>query len=319
MKSLTDYILERKVITFGSADVNYGQCVILAGGAGSGKGYINNKIMLDAKTIDVDSLKTKYIEMAKAGKLQEPDNNEYSLLNPSDVSKLHIEVAKRKWKQKQRSFLASGISSSNKNGDTSKLPNIIWDMVCKDIDDIQDIIDLVKPLGYKITIVWVVCNVETARCGNFIRDRKVDKKVIDDTHAGARKTLTGLLSGKYPEVEQNIDNIWIGLSAGYGRMLKPEYKNNSVIRVKHGIDGQLDYPASMIDKFLNEQQPYNYEAIVNRLNSSNAKDREQAEKFIDYEKISKDELKQYGDVKEGEYDDFNYAAWDEFLKSIGRK
>jgi hypothetical protein len=35
--------------------------------------------------------------------------------------------------------------------------------------------------------------------------------------------------------------------------------------------------------------------------------------------ISKDELKQYGDVKEGEYDDFDYAAWDEFLKSIGRK
>ena len=142
MKSLTDYILERKVITFGSADVNYGQCVILAGGAGSGKGYINNKIMLDAKTIDVDSLKSKYIEMAKAGKLQEPDNNEYSLLNPADVSKLHIEVAKRKWKQKQRSFLASGIASSNKSGDSSKIPNIIWDMVCKNIDDIQDIIDM---------------------------------------------------------------------------------------------------------------------------------------------------------------------------------
>lgn len=71
MKSLADYILEqlmleRRVMTFGSDEHVYpksGWCVILAGGPGSGKGYtIENKIMLNARVIDVDELKKQYIK-----------------------------------------------------------------------------------------------------------------------------------------------------------------------------------------------------------------------------------------------------------------
>ena len=72
MKSLLKFILEKQSINFGSARSNYGQCIILAGGPGSGKGFIkDNKILATFKSVDVDDLKKQYIKLQKAGKIDE--------------------------------------------------------------------------------------------------------------------------------------------------------------------------------------------------------------------------------------------------------
>ena len=39
MKDLKKFILENTVVDFGKATSNYGECIILAGGGGSGKGF----------------------------------------------------------------------------------------------------------------------------------------------------------------------------------------------------------------------------------------------------------------------------------------
>ena len=49
MKDIRNFILEKKAVNFGSAKSNYGQCVILAGGPGSGKGFIkDNKFIINS-------------------------------------------------------------------------------------------------------------------------------------------------------------------------------------------------------------------------------------------------------------------------------
>lgn len=62
-------INEAKVVTFdGKVNPNFGHAVIMAGGAGSGKGFaLKNIIMLQGKTFDVDELKQLYVKGAKSG------------------------------------------------------------------------------------------------------------------------------------------------------------------------------------------------------------------------------------------------------------
>lgn len=62
---LINFLFERRTINFGAANPNYNQCVILAGGAASGKGFIQNKINLVGKVFDVDELKTTYKKNGK--------------------------------------------------------------------------------------------------------------------------------------------------------------------------------------------------------------------------------------------------------------
>ena len=249
MQSLLSYILEKKSINFGSAKSNYGQCIILAGGPGSGKGYVkNHKILADFKSVDVDELKQMYIKLQKAGKID--DKKEYNMGDENDVSELHMKVKERGWKNKQRKHFWSDHQSG------AHLPNILWDMVCGDIDDINQIVKYAKPIGYNITLVWVCCNIDTAREGNSHRDRRVSEKVLSGGHKDAYKTLMALFDNKYPETTKGIDNAWVAFSAGYKRELSKEYENNSVIKIKKDENGNFDFKDKQyIDNFLKEQQP----------------------------------------------------------------
>ena len=249
MKDLYTYILEKQSINFGSAKSNYGQCIILAGGPGSGKGYVkDHRILADFKSIDVDKLKEMYMKLQEKGKIDDP--KKYDLGNTKDVSELHMKVKERGWKNKQREHFWKDHQSS------AHLPNIVWDMVSDDIKDVEEILKYAKPIGYNITLVWVCCNMDTAREGNQKRDRHVDDAVIVKGHKGAYKTMMELFDNKYPEINKSIDNAWIALSAGWGRMLKKEYEKDPVIKIKKDDKGNFDFKQkSMIDNFLKEQQP----------------------------------------------------------------
>ncbi|MBR6908129.1 hypothetical protein IKN40_06735 [bacterium] len=254
MKSLFEYILEKQSINFGKSNPNYGQCIILAGGPGSGKGYVkDHKILADFKSVDVDELKKMYIKMVEKGKIK--DDKSYNLKNPEDVSELHMKVKERGWKNKQREHFWKQHAS-----DKSNLPNILWDMVSDDVKDIDEIIKYAKPIGYNITLVWVCCNIDTAREANQYRDRTVSDNVITKGHKGAYKTLIALLQNKYPETNEGLDNVWIAFTAGYKRMLVDEYKKNPVIKVKKDENNNFIFDSNdkeLIDNFLEDQMPLN--------------------------------------------------------------
>ena len=121
---------------------------------------------------------------------------------------------------------------------------------------IEEILKYAKPIGYNVTLVWVCCNMETAREGNQNRDRHVSDEVIVKGHKGAYKTMMALFDNKYPEVTKDIDNAWIAFSAGYGRMLKKELENDPVIKIKKDEEGKFNFDKKeMVETFLKEQQP----------------------------------------------------------------
>jgi hypothetical protein len=250
MRDIRKFILEKQAINFGSAKSNYGQCIILAGGPGSGKGFIkDNRVLATFKSVDVDDLKQQYIKMQKAGKID--DKYDYDLSRSEDTFKLHSKVKERGWKNKQR-----GNFWDQRNTDNSNLPNILWDMVSDDPQDVLDIIKYAKPVGYNITLVWVCCNVETAKQGNQHRDRRVPEDVLEKGHKGAYKCITDILQNKYKLITDGLDAAWIAFSAGYKRMLTKEYENDAVLKIKKDSEGNFDYSKKdFVDNFLKKQMP----------------------------------------------------------------
>ena len=188
------------------------------------------------------------MKLQEKGKIDDP--KKYDLGNSKDVGELHMKVKQHGWKNKQREHFWKDHQSG------AHLPNIVWDMVSDDIKDIEEILKYAKPIGYNVTLVWVCCNMDTAREGNQKRDRHVDDEVIVKGHKGAYKTMMALFDNKYPEVNKSIDNAWIAFSAGYGRMLKKELEKDPVIKIKKDDEGNWDFEQkSMVDNFLKEQQP----------------------------------------------------------------
>lgn len=268
MKSLIDFVCERQIINFNSANPNYNQCVILAGGAASGKGFIQHKIDITGKVFDVDELKKKYQKLVKAGIFK--DDYEYDLTNPEDTAKLHQKIKQLGWKNKERDNFWKSKDSNNgdKRHSSGLMPNIIFDMVSKDINDIEEIVTQAKANGYTVTLVWVVCNKETAKVSNIIRGigergktRSVPDSVLLEGHKDAYNTITNLLNNKYDYINEFIDVAWIGFSCGYGRHLEAKYKNNPVIKIKKDKNDKFIFNQSEVDEFLKEQQPIDYNSL----------------------------------------------------------
>ena len=269
MKNIVKFILERKAINFGSAKSNYGHCIILAGGPGSGKGYVkNNKILSSFKSVDVDDMKKMYIKLQKAGKIDDKYN--YDLGKAEDTFKLHAAVKDHGWKGKQRKYFWD-----QRNTDTKNLPNILWDMVSDDPEDVLEIIKYAKPCGYNITLVWVCCNVETAKANNQKRERRVPDDVLEKGHKGAYKCITDILSNKYPIITEGIDIAWIAFTAGYKRMLSDKFKNDEVLKIKKNDEGKFVFDKSYVDDFLKEQMPMDPDWEAN-----DSKEKERKKKLI---------------------------------------
>lgn len=253
MIRLLDYIKaiqENQVVNFGGARSDYGQCIILAGGPGSGKGYVKDtKVLASFKSIDVDELKKKYIKMQEKGLID--DTKKYDLRNPDDTSALHQKVKSHGWKNKQRKNFWN-----QRKTDSSILPNILWDMVSDNPEDILEVIKYAKPVGYQVTLIWVCCNIETAKEGNEKRDRRVSLEVLEKGHKYAYKCLTNILQNKEPDLTKNIDNFWIVFTPGYKRKLTKKYEDNPCVKIKRDKEGNFIYnEKEEVDNFLKEQMP----------------------------------------------------------------
>ena len=291
MKHLFDFILENTVVGFRKNATNYGECIILAGGPGSGKGFIKNKIDANFRTYDVDELKKRYIRMLNKGKLND-ELKEFDFKNPEDVTELHMRVKQHGWKEKQINLIFRNKYNTDKKASNSKiLPNLLFDRVSGEIEDITEIATRAKTLGYNVTVVWVLCNIETAKVNNRIRERYVDENtVLIPNHKAAYATMTSLFNNRYPNFNDYIDNGWIGYSAGYGRKLSGKYANSPIVKINKDESGNWIFnQVELVDKFLEEIQPYDIGKIKKDLSSASKKLKTRAKNFVKEENLKLDD------------------------------
>ena len=195
-------MLMEKLITFGGrAYPKYGHIVLMAGGAGSGKGFVlSNLVGLEGKVFDVDELKTlasktpaikRRVAQELGVDLEDLASN---LKNPENVGKLHdimgdyLEIDKRKERAFYRGVLAAP---------EDRKPNIIFDMTLKSLDKLDKIAKDAAKLGYakeNIHIVWVVNDIEVAKQQNLKRSRTVPSEILVNTHRGAANTMGDIIN-----------------------------------------------------------------------------------------------------------------------------
>ena len=196
-----EFLLE-KLITFGGkAYPRFGNIVFMAGGAGSGKGFVlSNLVGIEGKTLDVDELKTL---ASRAPSIRARVKKELgvdladlaaNLKNPENVGKLHgimgdyLQLDDRK----QKALFTSVLSQP-----ADKKPNIIFDTTLKDLQKLEKLTRQAAELGYdkkNIHIVWVVNDIEVAKAQNLKRSRTVPTEILVNTHRGAANTLADVIN-----------------------------------------------------------------------------------------------------------------------------
>lgn len=193
-----ELIQEAMIMLTGQKDAQFGNIVIMAGGAGSGKGFvIDNLVQISGKVMDVDALKQAAIKSKKiSARVKEElgyDLKSFNLKNPEDVGRLHAIVNDElKIPDKVQSAFFSSVYAT----DPSRKPNILFDVTLKDLKKLQSISMAVRDLGYdmqKIHIIWVANDVVVARAQNQKRDRVVPDEILVNTHAGVSITMKGIL------------------------------------------------------------------------------------------------------------------------------
>ena len=194
--------LVEALITFGGkAYPKFGNIVIMAGGAGSGKGFVKDKLVgIEGRVFDVDELKTlaaKTPAIRKKVKAEfgvDLENLATDLKRPENVAKLHeiIGDALNLPDKRMQTFYTSILTAAD-----DRKPNIIFDVTLKDLRKLEKLTRQVSSIGYdkkNIHIVWVVNDIEVAKAQNVKRDRTVPVEILVNTHRGASATMQDIIN-----------------------------------------------------------------------------------------------------------------------------
>jgi hypothetical protein len=214
MKSFLEFVnLTEALITFDNkAYPKFGNIVILAGGAGSGKGFIIKTLLgIEGKTFNVDATKLAAMDTKKLSSRIKKETNiditKLNLKNPSDVMTLHS-VLKDTIDKKDDSFVTAVANTKDK----SRLPNVIFDVTLKDWKKLDEISRLAEAMGYEkrnIHIVWVINSITVARKQNTSRARVVPDEILVKTHIGAANTFKDIMN-EGEKISKTIDgDIWL--------------------------------------------------------------------------------------------------------------
>jgi len=192
--------LTEALITFaGQAYPKFGNVIILAGGAGSGKGFVKDKLIgAEGYNFDVDELKSLSMRTPKiVDRIQKEfgvDPSKLDLKKPDDVAKLHEIIGDAlQLDDKRKQSLFASIMTAHPD----RKPNLIFDVTLKDLRKLQNITRQVKTLGYnneKIHIVWIINDIEIAKQQNITRDRQVPIEILVNTHRGASHTMYDIVN-----------------------------------------------------------------------------------------------------------------------------
>jgi hypothetical protein len=204
--------LDEKLILLSNGK-KYGQICFLCGGAGSGKGFAAANFMEREKfkVRDVDEWKKTFLKIAKIqsdpekyakkydsklnfkpGKFEEIHN--LDLTKPKDVYTLHLFIDKIGIKDKTLDQMLDKMEKPE------ILPNIMFDITAKNINDIAKFMPKLLLSGYNpanIHIVWILTNYKIALSNNLdpSRGRIVPEDIMLQTHKGAAQTMYDYIGG----------------------------------------------------------------------------------------------------------------------------
>jgi hypothetical protein len=192
--------LFEKLITFGGkAYPKFNQVVIMAGGAASGKGFTQEKLMgIEGIVLDVDHVKKLAIDStnlaARIKKETGDDIKDFDLKNPDQVARLHQLLSDEfKITKKYDQKVFAGILTAAPD----RKPNIIFDVTLKDMSKMARLAVDIQKLGYSkenVHIVWVMNDVHVAIEQNKTRSRTVPIEILVATHEGAALTFKNLMA-----------------------------------------------------------------------------------------------------------------------------
>lgn len=214
-----EQIMEKLITVGGKAYPNFGNVVIMAGGAGSGKGFVQSTLLgVEGKTFDVDGLKElamasdKLVEIIKRD-YKGVDISKFDLRQPADVKKLHEIIGDKLGLPKKQ--ISNLLQMGNFDKSSERKPNLIFDVTMKNIDKLEDISKNVTRMGYdkkNIHIVWVVNDIKVSIEQNIGRDRVVPKDILMNTHKGAAVTMASLINGSVDVSKYMDGDIWLAFN-----------------------------------------------------------------------------------------------------------
>ena len=196
--SFKDYEMINEKLILYNGGKKYGQIVFLAGGAGSGKGFARQKFISSEsfKVRDVDELKLAFQQLSALDKfttkqfmdkygnnLSEKDRalvqsemidkriaiSKLNMRNSTHVYLLHMMVKASGAKEKTLDSMLMGAR-------LGKLPNILFDITFKDLEEFNRVMSELIRVGYEpnnIHLTWVLTNYQVAIRNNKIRARTV--------------------------------------------------------------------------------------------------------------------------------------------------
>lgn len=236
--------LEEKLLILGGGK-RYGQAVLLAGGAGSGKGFATRHFIQgeNYKIINVDDLKETLLKLARNAKTVQgfspklqvllPQIRSLDLHKPEDTTKMHMLVKDMGLDDKQIFYILA-----NPGGTRSQMPNLMFDMTMKSEKAAREMSEMLLNAGYKpqdIHVVWILSDYKIALQQNYHRDRRVFNDILFDTHLGAKKTMTEVVIRNYKSLGINGDlAVIIGGPQQSYTILGKEVKAGSVIQKSGG-------------------------------------------------------------------------------------
>lgn len=237
MKKFTQFLNEALVTFDNKAYPKYGQVVILAGGTGSGKGYvISNLLGISAKVIDVDAVKQLALKTGsiadKIKALTGKDADSFDFKNPEDVRAVHVALSDILG---IIPALQATINKAIAQNNLDRLPNIIFDVTLKEFSRFENIAKMVELMGYQkdnIHLVWVINDIDVAVKQNQERDRIVPNDILVDTHVGAAKTLKQIVSLADDLTQYMNGDIWF--------VFNNREENDSTIRKSSGGGSFID-------------------------------------------------------------------------------
>lgn len=281
MKSYKQYLNEA-LITFGkSAYPAAGHVVIMAGGAGSGKGFVKSKLLgIEGYNFDVDELKMLVTRSPQIiSKIRASTGFDLSTLNPqkspgalkipNNVAKLHHIVGNvLKIDDKRKQTLFANIIMAPEG----LKPNLIFDITMKSMDHLRHFTIPIQGLGYNpknIHIVWVVNDIQVAMEQNKARDRTVPVEILVHTHEGASQTMHQIIHmgqemTKYFDGALVLAFNKVGVDAAY----QSRHKEDPRAKVPKEFGGK--YSGGFVEKasyiyLKHPGQPINLDALTREL------------------------------------------------------
>lgn len=178
---------------------NFGNVIIFAGGAGSGKGWVQKNLLgTDGITLDVDAFKEMALKSekikAKVKEITGVDISSLNLKNPQDVSVLHEVMSEKGLNLKDKKY--NVVMRSILSADPRRKPNVIFDVTLKDMNAFKKLANYAEIMGFhkdKIHLIWVANDVEMASQQNKERDRTVDDKLLRKIHRGVADTMAYMI------------------------------------------------------------------------------------------------------------------------------